>query len=147
MKQTLVLFAVLALFSGSALAQKKPTPKTKTAPAAALGGSVLKGKSIYTQNCLSCHQADGLGVDGMNPPLSKTSYVLGDKARLVNVLLHGMQGQEVDGERYANVMAAHDFLTDQQIADVLTYVRSSFGNKAPAVTMTEVKAVRAAAKK
>ena len=102
---------------------------------------------MYAQNCLSCHQADGLGVDGMNPPLSKTSYVLGDKTRLVNVLLKGLQGVDIDGEPYNNIMPAYDYLTDQQIAAVLTYVRSSFGNKAAPVGTAEVQAVRAAGKK
>ena len=90
--------------------------------------------------------ADAGGVQNMNPPLIKTSYVLGDKTRLINVLLNGMEDQEIDGESYQNVMPAHDFLTDQQIADVLTYVRNSFGNKASAVQVGEVKTARAAKK-
>ena len=80
----------------------------------------------------------------MNPPLGKTSYVLGEKPRLIKVLLNGLKGQDIDGEAYHNVMPAQATLTDQQIADILTYVRNSFGNKASAVTAAEVKAVRAA---
>lgn len=143
MKQILLIIAVLAGCSPAALAQKKPAAKAKPAASAA-SASVLKGKSIYTQYCLSCHQADGGGVDGLNPPLTKTDYVLGDKTRLVNVLVHGLKGVDVNGEEYHNNMPAQDFLTDQQMADVLTYVRSNFGNKASAVTVSEVKAVRAA---
>ena len=148
MKQIVVLLTVLALFSGSAAAQKKPAPKPKVSAAGSVSGAVLaKGKAVYVQNCLTCHQADGLGVDEMNPPLSKTSYVLGDKARLVNIILNGMQGQDIDGESYRNLMPSFSTLTDQQIADVLTYVRSSFGNKAGAVSAAEVKTIRAANKK
>lgn len=134
-----------------AAAQKKPVPKAKAAAKPAAAGipaaSLALGKTLYVQNCLSCHQADGGGVDRMNAPLTQTTWVLGDKTPLVKVLLNGMQGVEIDGERYANVMPAFDYLTDQQIADVLTYVRNSFGNKATAVKTAEVKAVRATNKK
>jgi len=68
---------------------------------------------------------------------------LGDKSRLINVLLKGLQGQEIEGDMYDNAMPAHDFLDDTQMADVLTYIRSNFGNKAEAITADEVKAVRA----
>ncbi|GAC1368458.1 MAG: hypothetical protein NVS3B25_11540 [Hymenobacter sp.] len=149
MRTLLIVLALVALGSGPVRAQKKPAGAAKkttkaAAPAGAATASLLAGKSIYTQYCLSCHQADGGGVDGMNPPLSKTTYVLGDKTRLVKVLLNGLQGQDINGERYANVMASQDFLSDQQIADVLTYVRNNFGNKASAVKAAEVKAIRAA---
>ncbi len=146
MKKSLVVLSLLALCGSPAAAQKKPATKAK-AVAMAPGVALLPGKAIYAQNCLSCHQADGGGVDSMNPPLAKTTWVLGDKTRLVKVLLNGMQGVDIDGEPYNNVMASHDFLTDQQIADVLTYVRNSFGNKASAVKAAEVKAIRATAKK
>lgn len=149
-KLLVVLAAAFALGSTPASAQKKPAPKAKTAAAsgaAVAPASLLQGKSIYSQNCLTCHQVDGLGVSGLNPPLSKTTWVLGDKTRLVKVLLNGLQGQDIDGEPYNNVMPSHDFLSDQQIADVLTYVRNSFGNKAVAVKAPEVKTIRAANKK
>jgi mono/diheme cytochrome c family protein len=110
--------------------------------------SIDRGKKIYTTYCLSCHQADGSGVPKMNPPLIKTSWVLGDKKRLINVMLNGMNEKIViDDEEYENVMASHSFLKDQEIADVLTYIRNSFGNKASAVTAAEVKALRPKAKK
>jgi mono/diheme cytochrome c family protein len=69
--------------------------------------------------------------------------VLGDKATLVKIVLNGMQGVDIGGDDYHGVMAPHPDLTDQQIADVLTYVRNNFGNKAPAITAAEVKAIRA----
>ena len=126
-------------------AQKKPAAKApaKKAGTGVSAATLLQGKSIYTQYCLSCHMADGLGVDGMNPPLAKTDYVLGDKTRLTKVLLNGLQGVDINGEEYRGVMPSQDYLNDQQMADVLTYVRNTFGNKASAVTAAEVKAVRA----
>ena len=146
------LFAVLALCAGlaaPAAAQRKPPVKApfKKVAAGVSGPVLAQGKSVYAQNCLTCHMADGLGVDGMNPPLVKTDYVLGDKTRLTKVLLNGLQGVEIGGEQYHGVMPAQESLTDAQIAAVLTYVRNSFGNKASAVTVSEVKAVRAGNKK
>ena len=108
-----------------------------------LQASVKRGKQVYLEQCLSCHQVDGLGVQGMNPPLVKTKFVLGDKATLVKIVLNGMSGVEIPGGDYHGVMAAHPDLTDQQIADALTYVRNSWGNKATAVTVAQVKAIRA----
>ena len=149
MNKFLALAALLALAAGPALAQKKPAPNARPARSASTGpaaATLAAGKVVYVQNCLSCHQVDGLGVDGMNPSLRKTSWVLGAKPRLIGVLLHGLQGQDIDGEPYNNVMPAQATLTDQQVADVLTYVRNGFGNKASAVTVGEVKAARAAGK-
>jgi len=82
----------------------------------------------------------------MNPPLIKTKQVLGDKTALIKIVLNGLKGVDIDGDTYNGVMAPHPDLTDQEIADVLTYVRNSFGNKATAVTAAQVKAVRAANK-
>ncbi len=143
----LVFLTLVVLFSTQTLfAQVKKSvahkPVGKKSALAAPAASMAAGKLIYGQNCISCHQVDGYGVQNMNPPLIKTSYVLGDKTRLINILLNGLSHQEIDGETYQNVMPSHDFLTDQQIADVLTYVRNSFGNKASAVKLAEVKTLR-----
>lgn len=106
-----------------------------------------RGKKVYVAYCLSCHQADGGGVPNLNPPLEKTSFVSGSKTKLIRVLLNGMNThEEIDGETYSNTMAPFNYLTDQQIADVLTYVRNSFGNKATVVTSGDVKYVRARTK-
>jgi len=101
------------------------------------------GKIIYLQFCLACHMENGEGVPSLYPPLTQTEYVQGDKTRLIKTVLHGMEGTiEVKGEKYNNIMAKLDYLRDQQIADVLTYVRSNFGNSASAVTAGEVQKVR-----
>lgn len=106
-----------------------------------------RGKKVYAQYCISCHQADGTGVPGLNPPLEGTSYVAGSKTRLIRVILKGMNThEEIDGETYSNVMPPFNFLNDQQISDLLTYVRNSFGNKAIEVTAGDVKYVRARTK-
>ena len=112
-----------------------------------LQASMTRGKQVYLQVCLACHQADAGGVQGMTPTLVKTTYVLGPKTPLIKIVLNGMTGAvTINGDDFHNVMAPHSDLSDQQIADVLTYVRNSFGNKASAVSVAQVKAVRAANK-
>lgn len=104
---------------------------------------MANGKKLYNQWCMACHQADGSGVPGLNPPLKKTEWVTGDKTRLIKVILNGLnESIEIDGEEYSNPMPAQNHLKDDQIADILTYVRNSFGNKASAVNAAEVKALR-----
>lgn len=103
----------------------------------------LTGEMVYNNNCLACHQADGRGVMGLNPPLTKTQWVLGDKKALISIVLKGMkQTIEVEDEFYSNPMPSHAHLTDKEIADVLTYIRSRFGNKASSITELEVKNIR-----
>jgi mono/diheme cytochrome c family protein len=112
------------------------------------GTSVARGKIVYTSVCLACHMADGGGVPNMNPPLINTPYVLGNKTALIKIVLHGFnEDVEINGKTYSNTMSAHDDLTDRQIADVLTFVRHSFGNKASAVKVTDVSKARTVAKK
>lgn len=135
---TILGLACCAILMIAAQTKPKPVPKK----------NMDAGKKVYETYCLVCHQPDGAGVPRMNPPLIKTSYVLGDKKKLIGIVLKGMDEQvEIEGNYYTNVMAPHDFLADQDIADVLTYVRNSFGNKASIVTAAEVKAERAKLKK
>lgn len=102
-----------------------------------------RGKTLYTAICLACHQVDGSGVPHLNPPLMPNEWVGGAKPRLIQLVLNGSQGKvEIDGDTWSNAMPAMSHLTDQQIADVLTYVRNSFGNTASGVTPAEVKAQR-----
>jgi mono/diheme cytochrome c family protein len=132
------VFFVLAI--GLMSQTKKPAAPVQ----GGLQASMVRGKQVYLQQCLACHQADAGGVEGMNPSLIKAKFVLGDKAALVKIVLNGLSGVEIDGDSYNGVMAPHADLTDLQIADVLTYIRSNFGNKASAITPAQVKAVRAA---
>lgn len=125
---------------------KKPATQPKKPTGTTLQAAMIHGKALYLQYCVTCHQADGGGVPNLNPPLIKTPYVLGDKKRLVKIILQGLNEDiEIDGEIYANAMPAFS-MKDQEIANVLTYVRNSFGNKGSAVTAAEVKRVRAALK-
>jgi mono/diheme cytochrome c family protein len=110
--------------------------------------SKVAGEKVYKKFCISCHQADGGGVPHLTPPLINTSFVLGDKETLIKIVLNGLKNVDIDEETYSNPMPPlGSILKDQQIADVLTYIRNSFGNKAPSVTIEEVKAVRSKTKK
>ncbi len=110
-------------------------------------GLAVGGEKVYVTYCRSCHQKDGRGASGRFPPLSGT-WVTGDKAKLIGIVVGGMEGQiEVNGEAYNDVMPKHQFLSDEEVANVLTYVRENFGNKASPVTIDEVRDVRAARKK
>jgi mono/diheme cytochrome c family protein len=139
-KKTALLLLSL-LFFNCIYAQVKPVKKT--APHTGTT-SIARGKIVYTSICLACHMADGGGVPTLNPPLTGTEYVLGDKTRLIKIVLNGFKEDvEINGQKFSNNMTPHSDLKDQQIADVLTYVRKSFGNKATSVTAAEVKKVRA----
>jgi mono/diheme cytochrome c family protein len=104
------------------------------------------GKVIYDALCLNCHQPTGLGLPGVYPPLAGSDWVAGDVATLSKIVIHGLIGPiKVKGEDFKQVALIPMppmGLNDQQIADVLTYVRSNFGNSAPAVKPNDVKAAR-----
>jgi len=120
----------------------------QTKPLPGIKASIERGEKVYNKTCLTCHQADGMGVQRMNPPLIKTKWVMGDKKALAKIVLNGLKGGEIeiDGDDFHNPMPPQaSQLTDQQIADALTFVRNSFGNKASAVTVSDVKAARAGA--
>jgi mono/diheme cytochrome c family protein len=143
-RYSLLFLATLTAITTYTTAQKSPAKKaTSVIAKPATSSSLANGKLVYAQNCLTCHQADGGGVSNMNPPLIKTTYVLGDKMRLAKIVLNGFSEKvEIEGDIYSNIMPSLNYLSNQQIADVLTYVRSNFGNKASAVTVAEVSKAR-----
>jgi mono/diheme cytochrome c family protein len=107
-----------------------------------LKASIARGKEIYVAQCISCHQEQGEGIEDVFPPLAKSDYLMADKKRSIEQVMHGVSGEiTVNGKIYSGEMTGFD-LTDQEISDVLNYVRNSFGNKGAAVTPEEVKAVR-----
>jgi mono/diheme cytochrome c family protein len=129
------IVAPLAVFTGLSLNASAQASKSSANE---------QGKIVYETNCLACHQADGSGVPQLTPGLANTDYIKGDKTRLINVVLKGLQGVEVEGEMYDNPMPPFDFLSDEEVAAVLTYVRSNFSNKASAVKKEEVAQARKA---
>jgi mono/diheme cytochrome c family protein/glucose/arabinose dehydrogenase len=109
----------------------------------------IKGKEIYAREgyCITCHQPDGKGLSASGfPPIAHTPWVTGNEERLIKLALKGLHGPiEVLGTRYAGQVPMTPFaglLNDDEMAAVLTYVRNSFGNKAPAISPEKVKQVR-----
>lgn len=128
------LFLLIALAITFVSFQKKPAFDLKA--------SMTRGQEVYTANCVSCHMEKGEGMEGVFPPLAKSNYLMADKKRSIVQIIKGVSGPiKVNGIEYNGEMAAID-LSDQEISDVLNYVRNSFGNKGAAVTPEEVKAAR-----
>lgn len=106
-------------------------------------GVVSGGEKIFNIYCVACHQKDGKGASGRFPPLANTDWVTGDKKRLIGILLNGIEGTIiVNGETFINAMPQHSFLKDDELATVLTYVRSNFGNNASSILPDEVAKLR-----
>lgn len=107
-----------------------------------LKASIARGKEVYTAQCLSCHQENGEGLEDVFPPLAKSDYLMADKKRSIVQTLKGVSGEiKVNGKIYNGEMTGFD-LSDQEVSDVLNYIRNSFGNKGAAVTPEEVAAAR-----
>ena len=138
-------------FSGDSLDIAYIPPK-KTGPGGGPGGGpeapqtpFERGKKVFAANCQTCHQANGQGVPGQYPPLAGSEFTTGGSRRMAMIVLKGLQGPvKVKGQQYGSaVMQPWDkTLTDQKIADVMTYERSDWGNKASPVTAEQIAALR-----
>ncbi len=105
-----------------------------------------KGKQIYMQLCFACHMPDGKGLPAVFPPLAQSDYMMADRARAVRIVTKGLTGPiTVNGQNYNSAMPPAD-LSEQQIADVLTYVTNAWGNEADAFTVDEVRRARSEAR-
>jgi nitrite reductase (NO-forming) len=102
-----------------------------------------KGKLVFMQTCAVCHQTNGQGLPQVFPPLAGSDFLMADKARSIRIVLQGMSGPiMVNGTKYDSVMPPIVQLTDEQVANVLTYVRNSWGNSGEAVSPDEVRLER-----
>jgi nitrite reductase (NO-forming) len=136
MKKTysaLLCIAILLISScGGANTSQDNTPAAKPAET---------GDAIYGRTCVACHLATGEGVPNTFPPLAKSDY-LSNKENVIHQVLKGSSGElVVNGNKYNNTMPPQQ-LSDEEIASVLSYVYSHFGNSGPAVSADEVKQVR-----
>ena len=132
-----------------------PAPAPAAAPATPAAASnvfvkasdeqMKRGAAVYARTCIACHQPTGLGLPPVFPPLANAPIVAGNPELPVKFILQGLMGPiTVNGMTYNSMMPPVAGVSDADIADVLTYVRQSFGNKANAVTADQVKAIRAA---
>src|SRR3984893_2316476 len=127
-------------------------PVKKTGPGGGPGGVSEapltphdRGKKIFAANCQTCHQANGEGVPGQYPPLAGSEFTNGGSQRMGMIVLKGLQGPvKVKGQQYgtAGMQPWGKNLTDKQIADVMTYERSDWGNSASPVTAEQIAALR-----
>jgi nitrite reductase (NO-forming) len=120
MKRWMIL-SVLFLFVFSAVAFIQPANLTK---------SIANGKNVYANNCINCHMENGKGMEGAFPPVAKSDFLKRPPKDLINVILKGQSGEiKVNGVMYNLMMPAQDYLSDEEIADVLNYINNSWGNK------------------
>lgn len=136
--------------SATPAADSAPVADAAPAPAAdaPVVASNARGEAVYTSNCISCHQATGAGVAGAFPPLAGSEWVTGSVDRPIAIVMYGLQGPiKVAGAEYNGMMTPWGVgapLSDEDLAAVITYVRSSWGNNASAATVEDVARVKAA---
>jgi mono/diheme cytochrome c family protein len=131
-------------FAGCAKGSQSTAAASVSAAAARNPASASDGAVVYTENCSSCHQADGEGIAGAFPPLAGNPTVSGNPVAVIAIVKDGLEGRlVVNGRPYSGIMPRwRGVLTDEQIAAVISYVRSSWKNKAPGVSVSDVQAVR-----
>lgn len=131
MKKKIILFSVLALsvFIFSNLFSKDEA-------------KINRGKAVYAATCIACHQASGMGVPNAFPPLAASDFLNKDINRAIKFVKFGFKGPiKVNGKDY-NAEMVKPNLTDDQIADVLTFVSNQWGNKPKDVTKAQVAKVK-----
>jgi nitrite reductase (NO-forming) len=128
---------------GSAV-QMIPQAAPTQPPAQNRDERIARGKTLYSTICTACHQPEGQGIPKAFPPLAKSDYLNADPNRAISTVLHGLQGKvTVNGESYDSVMPQLGF-NDEQVANVLSYVYSQWGNNGSDVTPEMVNKIRAA---
>lgn len=154
MKLTIKILFVLALATtiiacgggdkpSSSDKQPAKTNQASNAQGDEMAARIKNGKKLYVTHCSACHMPKGDGIPGLNPPLIETDWVKGDKDRIIGIVLNGLHEEiEVNGQKYQGPMAALPYLKDQEVADILTYVRERFGKGASPVSPEEVAKVR-----
>lgn len=140
--QLLILTLIVVLGLGSCGENSDNSTQTNNTPAANDNSPYAGGKIIYQKTCITCHQADGKGMQGTYPPLAGSDYLLADKYRAIKQVLRGSMNKiPVNGNDYQGVMTPQG-LNDSDVSQVLNYVYHSFGNNGFTVTSADVKAVR-----
>jgi len=122
-------------FTGEAAVHAQPGIEARGPGAPGAGAERVDGAAVFSGRCAACHQGTGLGLPGVFPPLAGSEYVNGDPARLARLVLRGLTGPvTVAGAQFNGAMPAWaDQLNDAEVAAVLTYVRSHFGNGTGAI--------------
>lgn len=146
MKKLLFFLSAIAVFAAACVynpSNNQPAPANNTPAAPADNTPYAAGKTVYQKTCIVCHQPDGTGMQGTYPPLSKSDYLLANKNRAITQVLMGSSNPlTVNGEKYTGVMPPQSNLSEQEVADVLSYVYHNFGNNGFDVSAADVKAVK-----
>ncbi len=143
---------IVGLFTGiSACAAEQPATQDALAEHRAemkagstdLASQMAAGKKVYETYCAACHQITGTGLAGAFPPLAESDYLMADKTRAINTVLGGLKGEiTVNGKTFNSVMPNLAYLSDEQVANVVTYVMNSWGNEGFVTSTAEVAAAR-----
>ncbi len=130
----------------ASLASVSTAAKSAAAGTLSPAEQIAAGKSLFTGTCSVCHQENGAGLPGVFPPLAKSDYLAGrSNEEIIRVVLNGLTGPiKVNGQDYNSVMPAMSQLTDDEVANILTYTQNSWDNKGGRVTKDDVAKVRAA---
>jgi len=140
---TLVAGAFFLLTSCTGDSKPAATADSAAPVAAALESAADRGKTTYGQICASCHFATGVGQEGTYPPLKNSPWLNGDPSVPISIVISGLQGEiMVEGKSYNGAMQPWGMLSDEDVANVLTYARSQWGNTGGPVTPEQVKIVR-----
>ena len=92
--------------------------------------SIEAGKKVYETSCMNCHMQDGKGLEGVFPPIAQSDFLKKSSNEIIDVLIKGQSGAiKVNGVTYNGVMPSVEYLSDQEMADVLNYIQNSWGNK------------------
>ena len=122
--------------------QSMPGDAPEAHAATSTAERITLGKQIYSQTCFACHQGEGQGITGAFPPLAASDYLNEDVERAIEIVLKGKTGEiTVNGEVYNSVMTAQT-LTDEEVANVLTYIYSQWDNDGEVVTPAMVAKVK-----
>src|SRR5215468_4432866 len=109
---------------------------------------IKAGESRFTGTCSVCHQSNGEGLPNVFPPLARSDFLMADKQRAIGIVLNGLSGPvTVNGSKFNSVMPPMSQLNDDELANILTYVRNSWGNSGEAVSADEVGHVRGSTKR
>jgi mono/diheme cytochrome c family protein len=139
---------VIAKIQAAAAPAPAPAPAAPAAAEAFVKASddqMKRGAAVYARTCIACHQPTGMGLPPVFPPIANAPIVVGNPELPIKFILQGLMGPiTVNGTTYNSMMPPVAGVSDGDIADVLTYVRQSFGNKGNPVSADQVKAVRAA---
>jgi mono/diheme cytochrome c family protein len=160
---SIIVIVWLSIYSSNAIAQERqkspqgqvpveglgspphtPAPLAVTSTGPSTPAGAPDGAQVYSQNCASCHGANGQGLEGAFPPLAGNPYVTGDPTKVIATVDNGLHGAiVVSGHPFNGVMPAwKGKLSPAELASVITYIRSNWGNKASPVTEAQVKAAK-----